>query len=108
MDNQISKIPSPPSRLLGVFKTFGIGKEKEYFAENLALMVASEIPIASALRALESAIRSGRLLKIIKELEADINGGLHFWEACAKTGLFAEYAIYLIKIGEESGQLTAN
>ena len=72
------KVPKPKQPLFGSFKTFGIGKEKDYFIENLSLMLASEMPVAQALKAMTDSVKSARLLKIVKELENDINNGLHF------------------------------
>lgn len=92
----------------GYFKNFGIGQEKESFLENLSLMLVSDMPVAQALKSMKEAVKSKRLLCIVNDLESDINSGSHFWEAFEKTGLFPEYVISLIKIGEESGRLSEN
>ena len=34
--------------------------------------------------------------------------GYAFWEAAEKNGLFQDYALSLVKLGEESGQLAEN
>ena len=103
------KVPKPKSKNnFGFFKTFGVGKEKDYFIENLSLMLASEMPITVALLAMKEEIRSKKLLKIVAEMEADVSGGMHVWRAFEKTYLFPGYIISLIKIGEESGKLNEN
>ncbi|HYV33980.1 MAG TPA: type II secretion system F family protein [Candidatus Limnocylindria bacterium] len=102
------KVPKPKQAIFGFLKTFGIGKEKDAFMENLSLMLAADMPVAQALNAAKGDIASRRLLKIVEELENDINSGQHFWQAFTKAGLFPAYVVSLIKIGEESGRLSEN
>ncbi len=71
-------------------------------------MLNSDMPVSLVLKSLKESVSSKRLLAIVAELENDIETGQHFWEAFAKTGLFPEYAISLIRIGEESGRLSEN
>src|SRR4051812_46988010 len=81
MDKKIPT-PIPPLKAhAAAFKTFGIGKEKQYFLENLSLMLSSDMPVSQALKALKQTVRSKKLYKIVLELETDINTGQHFWEA---------------------------
>jgi type II secretory pathway component PulF len=100
-------VPKPKSMAL-YFKNFGIGKEKEFFLENLSLMLSSGMPIAAALRAMRRTVKSKRLAEIVTALETDISTGQHFWHSFERTGLFPGYVVSLVRIGEESGRLGEN
>ena len=85
-----------------------IGKEKEFFLENLSLLLGSGMPISQALRAMQRAVKSRQLFKIVERLVEDVDNGQSFWQAFGKTKLFPAYVISLIRIGEESGRLSEN
>lgn len=87
---------------------FGIGKEKEYFIENLSMLVGYGIDILSALIAIKQEIRSKRMREIISDLEAQIKEGSPFWRALEENRIFPQHIISLVRIGEETGKLTEN
>lgn len=95
-------------RVNSLFPAFGIGKEKEYFIENLAMLLASGIHILTAFEAIKSETRSGRMKKIIDEIKEDVGAGSSLWRALQKSRLFPPYVISLIQLGEKSGKLTEN
>ncbi|MBL8030240.1 MAG: type II secretion system F family protein [Candidatus Doudnabacteria bacterium] len=90
------------------FLTLGIGKEKDSFITDLSMMLEAGIPIIEALIALKKQTASTRLIKIIEQLEEDISGGMQVWQAFLNSTLLPEYAIALIRVGEESGRLNDN
>lgn len=109
MPDKVSSATTPKAgSFSGFFKTFGLGNEKESFLENFSLMLGSGMPVAEALHGIRKGMASKKFAKIIEELENDIHNGQHFWQAFAKTGLFSDYVISLIQIGEESGRLSQN
>ncbi len=87
---------------------FGLGKEQDYFIENLSMLVAAGMPILSALDAIAKELRSRRIKKIIALIREEIESGSPIWKALQKTGLFAGHIISLIRLGEESGSLAEN
>lgn len=91
-----------------LFANFGIGPEKEYFIEQLSMLLASGIPISSALDAITKEIKSGRLKKIIKKISVDVDAGTPIAKALEASQLFPEFTISLIRIGEQSGRLSEN
>jgi len=90
------------------FANIGITEEKDYFVENLGMLLVSGMSILSALETIEGEMRSGRMKQVISELKKDVDAGLFLWRALDKTGVFPPHIISLIRIGEESGQLSEN
>ena len=85
-----------------------LGGVKDYIMENLALTVDSGMGILPSLESLSEGTDSKRSKKIIDQIKLDVEEGCALWDALDRSGLFAERAISLIKIGEESGRLVAN
>lgn len=85
--------------------TFGFAEEKEYFVENLSMLLASGMDIIEAMEAIKAEVKSSHLINIIDQLVEDINIGFSLWQALGKTNLLPPHIISLIKIGEESGRL---
>lgn len=85
-----------------------MGEEKEYFIENLAVMVSAGITINSSLDAIGREVRSRRMRRAIAQIKESLEGGSSFWKALEKSRLFPAQAISLVQIGEESGRLVEN
>src|SRR3989344_2398237 len=86
----------------------GTGKEREYFIENLTMMLASGMDVFYALDAIKREIRSKALKTAISEMEDDISGGSTLWRALENTNLLPDHVVALVRIGEESGRLPEN
>ncbi|MEI8060839.1 MAG: type II secretion system F family protein [Candidatus Berkelbacteria bacterium] len=93
---------------LSFFTNLMIGEEKDFFIENLSVLLASGMPIVAALQSLKEEVRSGALKKIITELLDDIASGATLWRSMEKAGIFQKHFISLIRIGEQSGRLSEN
>lgn len=91
-----------------VFSHFGIGKETDYFIENLASLLAAGIPIVSALDSLRTEVRSFKLKKIIEKMEDDIEDGTSLSLTLERSGLFSSHVSALLRVGEKSGKLVEN
>jgi len=104
MPKEPSKIVSPPR----LFFTFGLGKERDYFVENLSMLISGGMPIIGALDSIATEMRSRRMKNIIAAIQSDIESGSPLWRTLAKTSLFPEHAVSLIRLGEESGKLIEN
>lgn len=96
--------PSPWRFISNIF----ISRDKEYFVENLSMLLASGLPILPSLEAIKKESRSAQMQKIIDDVEKDIDGGMPLWKALEKTKIFSATIVSLIKIGEKSGQLAKN
>src|SRR3989344_360973 len=102
--NKTGKIASP----YRMFFTFGLGKERDYFVENLSMLISGGMPIMSALDAIAEELRSRRMKSVIANIKTDIESGYPLWRTLARTNLFPEHAVSLIQLGEESGKLIEN
>lgn len=89
-------------------KLFGIGKEKEYIAENIASLVSSGVSISSAISSVSSDLKNKRLKKILAFVVREIENGSPVWAAFQKSKLFSGHTIALLQIGEETGKLSEN
>jgi len=87
---------------------FGNNDEKDYFLENLAVMITSGIDVSSAISFIKQETHSKKLIKVYNSLEQEINSGSQLWKALAKVNLLPPHIIVLIKLGEESGRLSEN
>jgi len=87
---------------------FGIGEERNYFVDNLTMLLASGMDIVVALDAIRQGLRSNRMKKVIDFLKIELDKGATISEALAKTNLLPPHVISLIRIGEESGRLPEN
>src|SRR3989338_4953310 len=85
-----------------------LGKERDYFVENLSMLISGGLPIMSALDAIAKEMRSRRMKSAIANIKTDIESGFPLWRTLARTNLFPEHAVSLIQLGEESGKLTEN
>lgn len=83
-------------------------EEKDYFLENLGIMIASGIDVSSAIISIKAETRSKKMFKILGTIEAEIDSGSPFWMALEKSKLLPSHVIALIKLGELSGNLTEN
>ncbi len=84
-------------------------KEKTIFAKRLAFLVKAGVPILESLRILQKQTKSGPKKKIFDRIIADVSSGQFLSTSLAKfKRTFDQFAINLIRIGEESGTLDAN
>jgi len=84
------------------------GQEKTALIENLALLLSSGLNVSAALLAVQEETKSKSLKLIISNVNTDVENGLTLWRALEKTDFFPDSIIALIRIGEESGRLSAN
>ncbi|HLD30988.1 MAG TPA: type II secretion system F family protein [Patescibacteria group bacterium] len=104
--SSISKL----SPLVGnhVFSKIIIGKDKDYFIENVSILVASGINIISAFDAVRAEVKSKKMRKVIDWMKEEVGAGCPFWTVLESSGLFSPHIVSLVRIGEESGKLAEN
>lgn len=83
----------------------GFGSERDYFIENLSLLISSGMGISAALKAMSQAVKTRKMKKITALVEQMVNAGMPLWKAFTETRLLPERIISLIRSGEESGRL---
>lgn len=93
---------------MSLFSRLGIGKEKDFFIENLAVLLSSGIDVVSAIDSMESEIKSGGMKKVIRNIKSDIEEGKPLSKALENAKIFPEFVFSLISIGEKSGRLPEN
>lgn len=82
--------------------------EKDYFLENLAIMIESGIDVSSAVTSIKQEAKSKKMLKILGTIEAEVDSGSVLWLAMDKIKFLPDHVISLIRLGEQSGNLTEN
>src|SRR3989344_1427643 len=85
-----------------------MSSEKDYFIENLAMLLSSGMSITAALTSIEGEMRTRKMRKEIAGIKQEIDNGSSISTALQKSGLVSPHVISLLKIGEESGRLSEN
>lgn len=99
--------PSSLKRMLLSFSHMGLGKFRSSFIQNLAMMLGAGLHVTDAIETLlKEAPRA--MKKIIVGVLRDVENGSALWRAMDQQAFFTPYAIALIRIGEESGNLSQN
>lgn len=83
-------------------------KEREYFVENLALLLKAAVPLGQALASLEQTSRNSQMRKALQEMQADIEAGVSLAEALDNSGIVSSQTLALVHLGEQSGHLVEN
>jgi type II secretory pathway component PulF len=88
--------------------TFGLGKHRDQFIENLSMLVLSGMAIPGALASIIKQTKSEGMKKILERMLLEIESGSPVWKALDRTTMFKGYTISLIRLGEESGNFAEN
>lgn len=80
-------------------------KEREYFIENLSMLLLSGMGISSALSAIQAEIHSSAGKKTIENLKNSLLDGTPLSKVLGDTNFFSTSGIALIRLGEQSGTL---
>lgn len=102
MDFSEEKAPKIP------WTYFGLGEERDYFIDNLTMLVESGMGLLNALDSLRLSVRTERMRQVIDVLKYEVISGSTLWRALEELELFSGQIVALIRIGEESGRLTEN
>lgn len=93
---------------LSPLQTFGLGKERLYLIENLSALVSAGVSVMSALDSIAKELRSKQMKLVVSSVLADLENGQSLWFSLERTGVFKKSDIALLRIGEETGQLSKN
>ncbi len=83
-------------------------KDREYFVENLALLLKAAVPLGQALASLEQTSRSKEMKNALHEMQADIEAGEALAITLERSGLVGTQTLALVRLGEQSGHLVEN
>lgn len=84
-------------------------KDQVFFAKRLSFLMNAGIPIVEGLLVLRKQATSKGQLRVLDLVLADVSNGQSLSSAFAKfPKAFSEFAVHIIKIGEESGTLAQN
>ena len=83
-------------------------KDKDYFIENLSILISSSVNISEALNIIYIGFKNKALKKKILFVKQQVDSGFNFWQSLDEAKIFSQRDISLIKIGESSGYLAEN
>lgn len=83
-------------------------KEREYFTENLGMLLKSAVPIGDALDSLVGTAKSSSMKKALAQMQQDIGVGYSLANALERSGIVSGQTLALIRLGEASGHLVEN
>ena len=108
----VMKKPKKAEGKIAVFLTsinyIGMGKEQMMFTQNLATLLNAGLPLVESLRTLHMEAKNKTMKKIVQRIVDAVESGSTLWSAMDEQHLFTPYAIALIRIGEEAGNLAQN
>ncbi|RJP44990.1 hypothetical protein C4587_01205 [Candidatus Parcubacteria bacterium] len=84
-------------------------QEKINFSQHLAIVIKAGLPLLEGLRVIRRQTRSKTLAKIIDQMTVDLNNGKFLADSLEQyRGVFGEFYISIVRIGESSGTLGTN
>ncbi len=104
---KIKNVKKFNNSLLNVFN-FVFERERDYFIENLSMLVSSGMTILDTIDTIAMDMRSNRMLNIVNEIKKQVESGSPLWQALDNVHIFSPYVISFIRIGEESNKLPDN
>lgn len=83
-------------------------KEREYFSENLALLLKTAVPIGQAIDSLVATAGTKPMKQALGAMQVDIGAGFSLSDALGRSGIVSTQTLALIRLGEQSGHLVEN
>ena len=83
-------------------------KEREYFTENLSLLLKASVPVGEAIDSLMQTTKSKATKTVLTGMQADIEAGYGLADALERSGIVSAQTLALIRLGERSGHLVEN
>lgn len=93
---------------MNFFRTLGLKSEIAFFIENLSALLSAGISISEVLSSLKEEMTSGRMRRILGEIEEEIENGSSLSDALGKAKIIPPHTLSLIRLGEQSGRLSEN
>lgn len=83
-------------------------KDREYFTENITLLLKSAVPISDALSSLSRTTKSRSMQRSLAQMSTDIDAGYSLADAMERAGIVSHQTLALARLGEASGHLIEN
>lgn len=100
-------IAHPPSFQLPRIH-FRSNQERDYFIENLSMLLRSGMDVITAIEALRLEMKSKEMKFVVETVLEEIEAGSPLWRALEKVEFFPNRVISLVRLGELSGRLSDN
>jgi len=101
----IKKIEKP-NILKNLFRSASVSKSKRILLDNLALLLSSGMGITSSLRTILNNSQNKNINKDLEKIINNVESGKTLWESFEEQSFLPKFLISLIKIGEDSGNLS--
>lgn len=92
----------------GFLTKISVGSEKDYFVENLAMLISSGMNVLNALEVIKREVKTKAMKRVISGFKEDVESGFSLWESMDNSGIFSDYVISLVRVGERIGGLPEN
>src|SRR3989338_10336732 len=97
--NHSNKKSKEPRRDSGFqLPPFFVSEERDFFIENLGMLLGSGMPILSAIDAIKTEMRSRSMRRVIDSVAEEIDEGSSLWRALEYTHLVPAYIVSLIRV----------
>lgn len=83
-------------------------KDREYFTENITLLLKSAVPIGDALESLSRTTKNRSMKQALAQMSRDIDAGYSLADAMDRAGIVSHQTLALARLGEASGHLIQN
>jgi type II secretory pathway component PulF len=83
-------------------------EERMFFLEHLSLLLGAGMDVVHILESVQKDARSYGMRRLIAHIKDDVNSGVSLWRAFENTHAMPQHVVSLIRIGEQSGRLSAN
>jgi type IV pilus assembly protein PilC len=103
-----AKKMAPTTKKSGLNKVYLSFKEREFFTENLALLLKAAVPVGQALEALKSSARSKSMKSAVTKMQEDVEAGYSLSSTLERSGVVSGQTMALVALGEQSGHLVEN
>ena len=104
--NTPNVVKPKPKPLLGGFGGSITPKEIAFFSRQMATMMKSGVPIVTSLEIIGGGHKNPRMVKLVGQIRADLEGGSSLYEAISRHPVqFDELYRNLVRAGESSGVL---
>lgn len=94
-----------PKSVTGIL---GVGKDRDYFIEQLSVLLSSGMDLLAALSSIKEEVSSNRMKRELDRIYRNVEAGMPLWKALEISKVMPSYFVSLVKIGESSGMLVEN
>ncbi len=84
-------------------------RDRAFFAKRLAFLISGDVPLLESLKMMRGQSHVNKYSRVLDTIIADVSNGQEVSQSIRKfPGMFDDFAINIIKVGESSGILSQN